>query len=261
MLKAIKRIILSCLSILGISVAVWTLLLLNPKWSYAHSTAFDHVEVYHNLPLSPNTEQIISDAVHIIQRSELFNEDIYIQLCMNDDSVYPNLYPFAGGPTAYAMLNKTVIKNCTTLFDQNVAQTQWAVNHNEVRHFNLTWLLAHEFMHNLQYHSYSDYVIKSTMGAINWKLEGHAEYVARSFQNDGLLREKITLYQNEASKEHIGLPVFELEDGTKQIFSYYKYALVVQYLIEQKDMDFRQICQSESSLEQLYTEMIAWSRP
>lgn len=259
MLKTIKKVILSCLSVLGISVAVWTLLLLNPKWSYAHSTFFDHVKVYHNLPLEANTEEVISDAIHLIQHSDLFNDQVSIQLCMNDDPIYPHLYPLAGGPMAYAMINKTVLKNCSAQFDNNIVQTQWAVNHHEIREFDLTWLLAHEFMHNLQYQANANYVIKTTLGAINWKLEGHAEYISRGFKDDGLLQEKIILYQKEEQKDHMGLPVFDLEDGTKQIFSYYKYALVVQYLMEQKNMNFELICQSESSLDEHYADMITWS--
>ena len=76
----------------------------------------------------------------------------------------------------------------------------------------------------------------------------------------GSFKAKVRVFVEEQKKEHNGLPVFELEDGTKQIFSYFKYSLVVQYLMDEKGMDFNEICREESSLDQLYSEMIEWSK-
>jgi len=260
MIKTIKKIILSSLSILGISFLIWTLFLLNPSWSYAHKTQFEFVEVYHNTQLDDNTEYIIQTAIQRIQQSDLFNNATTIQLCMNDDLIYPNLQPYLGGPLAYATLNKTTLKNCTINFKENLATTKWAVNNYEFRRFDLTWLLAHEFTHNLQFQSNANYVIKNTMGTINWKLEGHAEYISRGYKNDGLLNQKIKKHLLVEQKEHIGIPVFQLEDGTKQSLSYFKYALVTQYLMEEKGLSYRQICELETGFDDLYKDMIIWNK-
>ncbi len=98
------------------------------------------------------------------------------------------------------------------------------------------------------------------MGKINWKLEGYAEYIAREFKNDGKLSDKIQRYLAEENKEHIGIPVFEIEDGTKQSLAYYKYALVTQYLMQEKQLNFHQICELDKYLDKIYTEMIEWSK-
>lgn len=258
MVKKIKRLIISIFSILGISILFWVILLLNPSLSYANETEFDFVTVYHNQELEEQTELVINDAIGIIKQSPLFNENTHIQLCLNDDPIYPHLHPLVGSPTAFARLNKTVLKNCDAKFNENVAAFQWAVNNYELRTFNLTWLLAHEFTHNLQYQYDTKYVIKATFGAPNWKLEGHAEYVSREFMNDGLLKTKIDKYLFESKQEYTGLPVFELEDKTKQIMPYYKYALVIQYLMEEKGLDYDQVCMLETDLDTLYDEMIHW---
>ncbi len=149
MLKIIKRVTLSLLSILGISLLIWTVFLLNPNLSYANETEFDNVTVFHNQNLEEQTETVIENALQIIKQSALFDEEVSIQLCLNDDKVYPNLHPFVGHPLAYAIFNKTIIKNCTPKFDENLAEAQWAINDNELRKFDLTYLLAHEFTHNL----------------------------------------------------------------------------------------------------------------
>ncbi len=258
-MKLIKRIAVGILSILGMSTLFWILFLLNPSLSYAHQTKFGQVTVFHNQELEKETASVIEDALEIIQKSKLYDEGLQLELCLNDDEIYPNLNVLVGQSIAYALFNKVIIKNCEAEFSQNMAEFQWAINDHETRRYNLTWLLAHEFTHSLQYHAHAGYVIKSTLGKFNWKLEGHAEYISRQFTHDRRLKDKILKYREEANKEHLGIPVFELEDGTKQSLSYYKYALLVQYLMEEKKLDFMAICELETELAALYQEMIVWS--
>lgn len=259
MIRIVKKIVLSALSILGISFLTWTLFLLNPNFSYANQTQIDNVTIYHNQELEKGTELIVRNALTIIKEAEIYDKNLNIQFCLNDDKIYPKLYPFAGA-TAYAFLNKTVIYASTPNFKNNYTEFSWKINNYEVRKWNLTCLLAHEFMHNIQHYHNPNYYIKSTLGSLNWKFEGHAEYVSRKFKNDRKLKIKIQKYLREESKNHIGIPVFELEDGTIQSLSYYKYALVTQYLMEEKNMNYNQICELEMELEDLYKEMIDWSK-
>jgi len=257
MIKKIKKVLISFISILFAGFLIWLVLFFNPSLSYAKQTQFDKVTIFHNENLEEGTESIILNAIEIIKKSALYNESLNIQLCLNDDKIYPNLHPFVGQPLAFAIFNKTVIKNCKIKFNENVAEARWAVNNNELRKFDLTYLLAHEFTHNLQW---KDYVDKTKPGFINWKLEGHADYIARGYQHDGKLISKIEKYLSEKNKVHNGVPVFELEDGTKQILSYYKYSLVIQYLMEIKKLKFDQICKLEPGIEKPYFEMIEWSK-
>ena len=258
MIKIIKKVVLGSLSVLGVSTCCWVLLLLNPQWSYAKETQYDFVTIYHNQVLTAETETVVSNAIEIIQQASIFTNDLSIDLCLNDGSAYPGMSPLGGG-LAYAMLNKTIINDCTIDFATNIAETQWTINNYERRRFNLTWLLAHEFTHNLQYQTNSSYVITSTLGKLNWKLEGHAEYTAREFKNDGKLKKKLALFLAEEDKEGDGLPVLDLEDGTKQILSYLKYALVIQYLMEEEGLDYIQICADERNLDQVFGELLKWS--
>jgi len=259
-MKSIKKVFLSTISILGISVLVWCVLLMNPSTSYANTTKMGIVTVYHNLDLDDNAVNIINDAVKIIEKSDLFNDDIRISLCMNDDNVYPNLHPFVGGPLAYAIADKTIIKNCNVDFKNNEATTEWEVNNFEFRRFNLTWLLAHEFTHNLQQAENLLYSSASSLVKIDWKLEGHAEYIAKGFKDDGQLKEKIDFFIEEAEKKHAGLPVFLLEDGTCQIFSYYKYSLLYQFLVEENGLSYNEVIALDKNADQVYKEMLVWAK-
>lgn len=257
MLRTIKKVVLASISVLSISTLVWIVLLTNPTLSYAHKTQFNQVTVYHNNQLEKEVEATIKNAVEIIKDSEIYDDKFKIQFCLNDDKIYPHLHPTPGG-TAYAFLNKTIIFASKPNFEQNTTAFKWEMNNNELRKYNLTVLIAHEFMHNLQYNFDGIFHAKNSFGKINWKFEGHADYIARGFKNDGRLSEKIEFYLIEETNEHVGIPVFLLEDGTIQNLSYFKFALVIQYLMEQKNMNYQDICNLEQSIEEPYSEMIEW---
>ena len=257
MIRTIKKIAVSALSILLLTSLVWVLLLLNPSMLYGASTEVGNVTIFHNAALDENTSNVLKNAATVISTSEIYDKDFRISLCLNDDSIYPHLNPLAGA-TAYAFKNITCIYDSEPDFNRNVAEFSWKINENQLRKFDLTYLLAHEFMHNLQYHSDPKYYYMTTATGLNWKLEGHAEYVSRGFKNDGNLRSRIQTYQSEIIKDHIGIPVFKLPDGTVQSLGYYQYSIVVQYLMEVKGLNFRQLCELQTPFEEVYAEVSEW---
>lgn len=260
MLKTIKKIIIGSFSILVLSVLCLTTFILNPSLSYANETQIDIVTIHHNEELSDGYEKVILNALDILKTSDLYTNDISIDLCLNDDKIYPNLHPLYGKALGYAVFNKAVLKNGKPNFNENLIETEWPENNFENRKFKLSWLLAHEFSHNLQYAYNAPYIVLNSLGKINWKFEGHAEYISREFKNDGKLKNKIDRFLQEEQIEKIGFPVFKLEDGTQQMFSYYKYALMVQYLFEQKNLNFQQLCDLDQSEENIFNEMIDWAK-
>lgn len=245
------------MSILLLSSSVWILLLLNPGILYGSSTEVGNITIYHNSPLDENTTDVLKNVTAIVSSSEIYDKDFRISLCLNDDSIYPHLNPLAGA-TAYAFRNVACIYDSEADFNRNVAEFTWKINENQLRKFDLTYLLAHEFMHNFQYNADAKYYYLTTVTGLNWKLEGHAEYVARGFKKDGNLSSRISRYEHEITKHHIGIPVFELPDCTVQSLGYYQYSIVVQYLIEVKGLNFRQLCELEVPFEELYEEVIEW---
>ncbi len=253
MIKTIKRILLSCLSILGLSLILWLTFLFNPSLSYAHKTEFGQITVYHNQALATNTENILNDAFSIIKTADLFAPNIQLDLCLNDGTFYPELWIFKGA-TAYSFLNKGVIYNSQPNFNKNQTTFKWAINNNETRTFNLTWLLAHEFTHCLQYNWDQLFPLKCAF----WKSEGHAEYISRQFKNDGRLKEKIQQLKIEEQKEHKGIPVFELADGTFQNLFYFKSAILVQYLMEVELLTFPEIAADSRTVEEIHLTIEQW---
>ena len=255
MYKTIKKILISCLSILGLSLVLWLTFLFNPSLSYAHKTEFGQITVYHNQALATNTENILNDAFSIIKTADLFDPNIQLDLCLNDGTFYPELWPLKGA-TAYSFLDKGIIYASQPNFNQNITSFKWAVNGFEPRTFNLTWLLAHEFTHCLQYNWKKTFPLHCAF----WRSEGYAEYISRQFKNDGRLNEKIEQLALEEQKEHHGIPVFKLEDGTVQNLFYFKSAVLVQYLIEVEKMDFPQIVEDNRTIEVVREQMENWAK-
>jgi|SRR6056297_2163407 len=257
MKKTIKKVILSLVAVIGISCLIWIVLFIYPNLSYTNQTQFDKVTIFHNQELDEKTEVIIKDVIEILKTSELYDENLNMQLCLNDDGIYPNLYPIFSTPIAHAIFKKTIVKTGNFKFNENIIEVQWKPN-SELRKYNLTWLLAHEFTHNLQYNANVNSILKN-MFSNNWKLEGHADYIARAFKNDGKLKEKIVKYLIVADRESNGFPPIKDEAGTYLTYSNYKYALVVQYLVEEKEMNVSEICKLETGFDELFSQMIEWS--
>ena len=256
-MKTIKKVIISLLSVLVICCLLWSVLFFNPNLLYANQTHFGKVTIFHNQKLDERTEVVIKDVIELLKSSELYDKNLNIQLCLNDNKIYPIFHITHGQPVAYSIFNKTIIKNGKIKFNENVAEVQWPGT-NELRKYNLTMLLAHEFTHNLQRNANFFYVLRTGLGKINWKLEGNADYISRGFKNDGRLKDKIEKYLIEENNEHNGLPAIKDEFGSYLTKGYYKYALIVQYLIEIKKMNFNQICELDTNVHEIYSEMLDW---
>lgn len=253
MLRLLKRILLSTLSVLGVSFLLWTVLLLNPGLSYAHETTIDNVTIFHSQPLEEGADKVILEALTIIKEADIYSADFEVQFCLNDGSFYPKLHPLKGG-TAYAFLDKAIIYASEPNFKENIASSEWEVNNYELRKYELTYLIAHEMMHCVQ----NEKNVWLQFDAGNWKLEGHSEYISRQWKGDGLLKDKIRFFQEEEKLEHTGLPVIDLANGTKQFYYYYKYGIVTQFLYEVEGLDFDEFIDDARSLDDLYEELKAW---
>lgn len=255
MYKTIKRVVLGSLSVLLLGTLVWVLLLLNPAWSYAHQTSFGPITIYHNQALEASTEDVLKEAIEIIKTSELYTSDFQVDLCMNDGSRFPEFHPFSGG-LAYAFVDKAVFYHARPNFSRNRAFNTLAGPNQVHKESNLTWLLAHEFTHNLQFNWNILFPLKYEF----WQQEGYAEYISRQWKNDGLLREKIQILLDQESKTQENYPVVFLHpDGTTQELSYYKYGLMAQYLFEEEGLNFVNLADEKRSFDAIYQKMITWS--
>jgi len=250
-MKKIKRILLAFFSIFGLSVATWLVLFLNPSLSYANQTNIGQIRVHHNQPLDASWEKIINDSYEIVRKSELFDESHKIDLCLNENSIYPELLPMKNG-AAYTILNKVSIYASTPFPQKNYTEYSWAVHDYETRRWDLTEVIAHEFAHALQYKDKMTHAIKYP----SWKLEGYAEYIGRdgrsSFEEN--MEKVIEARENEYVFNHW----FLYEDGTGAVYYYLRYWTMMQYMMEVKKMTYKEVLNNTLTEEEVLIEMIQW---
>ncbi|MEM8891301.1 MAG: collagenase, partial [Bacteroidota bacterium] len=210
MLNTLKKLLISLGSLLSMGVLFWIIILMNPGLSYAHQTELGKVSVFHDQQLPGGSEIVIANAYELLRKSELFQEEIQLQLCFNDGSAFPNRFPLRGG-IAYSYWNKAIIYRCRPEFQQNRAFFSWDENAGESRSWELTELLAHEFVHILQSHY-------NRLGPIQypvWKLEGYAEYISRSQRGElSDIRENLLMLKQSENTPAKGIPWIKFEDGT-----------------------------------------------
>ncbi|MBS2212722.1 collagenase [Carboxylicivirga mesophila] len=256
MKRILIKFIVTLISLLVVFFATYAILFFNPSLSYSNKTQLGQVTIYHNLELEEKTSDIINAAIELTKSSELYDESMPIKLCFNDDNIYPHLYPMDSTP-AFALSNAVILKKGDYQFNKNLVVVYYEEN-DFYQHLDLTWLLAHEFTHSLQFNADLDYMKKTTRGKINWKVEGYAEYISRNYKGDGRLKEKIDDYLVKSKNGQDPVKIIVDNDGTKQVHSYNKYGLMVQYLMEVKDMDYFKICEFEISRDQVFLEMMEW---
>ncbi|MDW3645463.1 MAG: collagenase [Bacteroidia bacterium] len=252
MLKSLKKLLISLGSLLSVSVLFWIIILMNPGLSYAHQTEVGNVTVFHDQQLPEGSEALIQNAYKLLKNAELFQEAIQLQLCFNDGSNFPNRFPLKGG-IAYSYWNKAIIYRSRPEFQQNRAFFSWDENAGESRSWDLTELLAHEFVHVLQsYHN--------RLGPIQypaWKIEGYAEYIARSKRSELLnIRENINILKQSRDKPAKGLPWIRFEDKTGVPQSYFQYRLLIQFLMEGEGMTYKEILNTTESREEIEKRML-----
>jgi len=246
-----KKLSLGLLSFLLMSSLVWGVLLFNPQVMYSKSTVIDQVTVYHHDALDPAAADVIRNAIDIVKRSPLYKADEHLNLCINDQKRYKELWIYKGG-IAYSFLNKAVLYWGIPDWKENVARYDYS-NGTERRKVDLTWLIAHEFAHNMQYAQDPWFPLSTDF----WKSEGDAEYVSRQWADDGRLQEKLAIYLEEESRAEGDYPIIIAEDGTNQGVFYYKCALMVQYLYEVEGLSFAELKNEQRSMDEIWSELLS----
>ena len=240
----------AALLVLSIPVTV----LLNPSLVYAHRTVHGRFTVYHASPLDPAFRDRLDRMVLDLDRCELADPTLEIEICLNDGSRYPQVCRLFF-PTSFA----SSFSNKMLLMGTVDWKTNRATYHPDTN-WNLEQLLAHESVHCLQLNTFGAW--KATSFSIYgpaWKWEGYAEYVARQNEHQKDLPANIRRLQDaEATANHPRRIRFA--DGTDVSAAYYRHWLLVLYCLDVKKLTFRQLLDQELQEEQVRTEMLQWYR-
>lgn len=221
-----------------------------PNFLYANKTVIDNYTVYHNGKINTKLAQSLKNATALLKKSELYDAEFKLDICLNDGSYYPFLIEkIQGQAFAHGFYNKIVIHG------------QVDLEHNSVElngyEWNLEELLAHEAIHCYQYNEFGFLGSKPITRYPNWKWEGYPEYIARQaneYQDLSFNIQRLLKYQKTNPESwHI---VFSDEKIVP--IDYYKDWLLVKYCIEEKQLSYKELLKDTTTKEVIQQEMMNW---
>ena len=256
MKKAIKKVVASLTVAVAVVLSGLVTVTLSPQMLFAKKIEHQAFTIY----ASADTEldetyfkNRLDEAYTLIERSELHDKDYHFDVLLVHNHFFNDIEDIRGkGPIARATAGYITIKVPINSRENYV----WG-NNGKV---NLTYLLAHEMVHNLQANKYGFINFSPIKHPPMWKLEGYPEYIARQDQlsaNDYSLRSEVQRYAKliEASDN---MDV-EVSQGHFIPFYYYKGRVMVEYLMGVKGMTYDEILKDDASEEIVYQEVLRWS--
>ena len=222
-------------------------IILSPILTYANKTTHNNYTIFHSKILDPTLKTILDQATELIKSSEFYNPNLQIDICINDGSTYPELLQaFRGQAFAWGFYNKVVLQG-TANFNNNYLEL------NGYR-WNATQLLAHEMTHCLQFDKLGFWKSKPVSNIPNWKWEGYAEYVSRQNNDQKDLSKNVArLIATNKNKWEINFT-----DNTIAPRKYYDYWTLVQYCMDIKKMNYKQVLADTTTEQTVRQEMMKW---
>ncbi len=230
-------------------VALLVGIVLNPSLVYANKTTYDNFAIFHNKAIDSALLVQLDEANKLLEKSELYNPKLKLDICLNDGSIYPFI------------IRKIVGDNFATgFYDKVVLQgnPDYKNNYIEIRGYkwNLAQLLAHEATHCLQYDKMGLWKSNPIAQYPTWKWEGYPEYVARQNPDQKDLAKNIERLINTEQINNNGWIYFA--DSTGTVITYYKYWLLIKYEMDIKKMTYIQILKDTAQEETVRKEMMNW---
>jgi hypothetical protein len=244
-----KKLALHFIATVLLIAILLLVIILNPMLTYANKTIHNHYIIFHNKTLNPYLTIELDHASELLKASEFYNFNLKLDICINDGSNYPNLiHSIRGQAFAWGFYNKVVLQG-------NADYKNNFVELNGYK-WNLTQLLAHEMTHCLQFDKLGFWKSKPIVNIPKWKWEGYAEYISR--QNNDQKDQAKNISRLIATDKNNWEITFS--DNTIASREYYDYWTLVQYCMNIKKMNYKQILADTVSEQKVRQEMMAWFR-
>lgn len=228
-----------------------------PEPLFAYTIEHRQFNVYSNDRIDSNIKDILDNAVGLVEKSELYDQDYTFDIFFSYNSSFNNVDDriLGHGPSARATDNNITIKVAV-----DIQRNLFFPTFYQKCEGDLTYLLAHEMIHCLQTHKYGKLKFNPFRHPELWKLEGYPEYVSRRaklLSSDYSLVDEIDGYiALESKSTDIWIAI---EDGGCKVPKYYyKSRLIMEYLMDVKHLSYDKILADTISERSIYAEMIRW---
>lgn len=236
------------LAVTGLFIAgLLLVIILNPILTYANKTIHNNYTIFHNKPIAKILTIKIDKATELLKASEFYNSKLQLDICLNDGSKYPKIMQTIRGKAfAWGFYDKVVLQGTSNFNDNYIELNGYK--------WNLTQLLAHEMTHCLQFEKLGLWKSNPLANIPNWKWEGYAEYVSRQNTDQKNLSKNIARFL-ATDKNNWAI---NFADSTIAPREYYDYWTLVQYCIDIKKMNYKQVLTDTTSEQTVRQEMMMW---
>lgn len=242
--KVLSRLFFSLLFCIGLLI----LFVFNPSFLYAKETKYKNFTIYHNREIGDDLKIMIDTCFSSLDKSEFFNKELHINICLNDGSKYPWLIEKLFGPDVMrSFANNTVIQ--ADVFDyinNKLVFTGWSDGT-----FKASQWLAHSFTHCLQYRRLGFFGSNPIARYDEWKWEGYSEYT--SYGTGYSIENLVEEYLRSSDKHWV-----QMEDGSKTLRSHLQYLIMMRYCIDVKKLTYVEVLNINKSPELVFEELMNW---
>lgn len=225
-------------------------LVLNPTLLYAKKTTYRNFTIYHNLPLDEHFTSRLDNAAELVKGSELYDENLTLDICLNDGSLYPRLMEALRGPAfGWGFYDKVVLMGTANYKDNSIELNGYK--------WNLTQLMAHEVTHCLQFHWFGLWKSNPIANHPNWKWEGYPEYVARRNTDQLNLTQNLQRRLTQESPDNNAWAI-HYSDSTIAPRHYDNARLMVQYCLDIKKMTYEALLKDTTHEQTITSQMLNW---
>lgn len=232
-------------------------ILLFPNKLFAYQMQYRQVNIYSNEPIDQTITSVLRKALSRCEESELYDAQYRLDLFLAYGTWYNDYHGalLGGATSAKSTQNNIVIQVPIDLHQSKFYRAGFQPCEGD-----LVYLVAHEMVHNLQYHRYGATTFNPIHPPPMWKLEGYPEYIARQPQRTEpsySLEAEIDRYLTEAGNSVDGF-VASKEGGCKAPYYYYKGRLMVEYLMDVKGWSYDRIMNDTASEDAVFASVLEW---
>src|SRR5688572_1518346 len=234
------------------------LILLFPQRLFANKIKYKEFTVCSNDKIDDNIKIVLDKAMDLVQRSELYDPGYKYNLILCHNTLYNKIDDrlLGIGPSARPRLNNVIVK---VRIDpqRNLAFPTF----RKKCEIDLSYLIAHEMIHCLQAKKYGIMKFNPFRHPEFWKLEGYPEYISRQTELSGQdysLTSEIDRYVN-LERKAADMWILEEKSGCEAPNYYYKGRLMMEYLMNIKNLSYDQILKDSVSEATIFEEMIKWN--
>lgn len=231
-------------------------LILFPQPLFSHSFEYKNFKVYSNYTLNQEAfVKTIDEAVEIVNKSEINNSNYNFDIFLANRTLYNKFDDLIFGQwsVARAIDNNVIIKREVNELEEVVS--------NDKNQFDLVYVLVHEMIHCLQSEKYGMWSFNPVNPPPLWKLEGYPEYIGRRELLESTnynLKIGIKDFLIRTASNDNNSQIIQISENESTPFIYYKGRLMVEYLMDVKNMSYGEILTDSIKEENVYSEMIDW---